>query len=60
MKIIVYNQLYRSKSATLEIEYDIRNRFLAMYNVFPPDTTECKKIRPYIRIDSDRTLNESV
>ena len=35
MKIIVFSQLYRSKSATLEIAYDAENRFLVMYYLFP-------------------------
>ena len=42
MKIIVFSQLYRSKSATLEITYGIKNRFLIMYYPFPPQTTEQK------------------
>ena len=60
MKIIVFSQLYRSKSATLEMAYDMENTFHVMYYLISHQTTECKKNRTYIRIESDRTLNESV
>ena len=36
IKIIVLSQLYRSKSATLEIANDVKNRFFVMYYMFPP------------------------
>ena len=42
MKIIVFSQLYCSKSATLEIAYDMKKRFLVMYYLFPPQTAECR------------------
>ena len=29
-------------SNSLEIAYDMKNMFLAMYYLFPPQTTECK------------------
>ena len=36
MKIIVFSQFYRSESATLEIAYDMKNRFLVMGGVMSP------------------------
>ena len=42
MKIMIFIQLYRSKSATLEIAYDMQNRFLVMYSLISPQTTESK------------------
>ena len=39
MKIIVFSQLYRSKSATLEIAYDMKNIFLVMYFLVSLQTT---------------------
>ena len=42
MNIIVFSQLYRSESVTLEIADDMKNRFLAMYSLISPQTTECK------------------
>ena len=40
MKIIVFNQSYRSNPATLDIADDMKNRFF-MYYLFPPQTIEC-------------------
>ena len=42
MKNIVFNQLYCSMSATLEIAYDLKNRFIVMYYLFSSQTTDCK------------------
>ena len=36
MKTLVFSQLYRSKSATLEIAYDMKNRILPMYSLISP------------------------
>ena len=44
MIIIVFSQLYHSKPETLDIAYDIKNRLLVIYYIFPPQTTECKKM----------------
>ena len=44
MIIIVFSKLYRSKSAVLEIAYDMKNRFLAVYYLFLSQTVECKNI----------------
>ena len=42
MKTIVFSQLHRSKPETLETTYNMKNGFLVMYYIFPPQTTECK------------------
>ena len=42
MKIIVLSRLHCSKSETLEIAYDMKNRFLVMYSLISPQTTEYK------------------
>ena len=42
MIIVVFSQLYHLKSATLEIAYDMKNRFLVMYSLMSPQTIECK------------------
>ena len=42
MKIISFSLLYCSKSATLEIAYNIKNRFLVMYSLISPQTTDWK------------------
>ena len=60
IKMIVFSQLYRSKSRTLEIAYDMKNRFLVTYYIVPPQKKECKTKSIYIRIDYDITINESV
>ena len=60
MKIIVFCQLYRSKSATLEIAYDMKIDFLLCNLYFPLNQESAKTIRTYIQIKSDLTLNESV
>ena len=50
MKILVFSQLYRSKSATLEIAYDMKIDFL-LYNLyFPLNQQSAKTIRTYIQI----------
>ena len=53
MKIIVFSQLYRSKSVTLEIAYDMKNRFIVMYYLFTLKKQIKKVIRTYIGIYSD-------
>ena len=61
MKIIGFSSSYRSKSSTLEIAYNMKNRFLVMYYYpFPPQKQSAKTIRMYIIIDSDQNLNEPV
>ena len=40
LKVIVFSQLYRSKPATLDIAYDMKNIFLVMYYLIYPETTE--------------------
>ena len=60
MIIIVFSQLHRSKSATLEIACGMENKFLVVYDLFPLKQKSAEKIRTYIQIFSDRTLNESV
>ena len=59
-KIVVFSQLYRSKSATLEIAYDMKIDFLLCNLYFPLKQQSAKTIRTYIQILSDLTLNESV
>ena len=62
MKIIVLSQLYRSKSATLGITYDMKNWFLIMYYLFPHQTTEFKQkivcTLEYIMIEPRMNLSE--
>ena len=60
MEIIVLSQLYRSKSATLEITYNMKIYFLLCNLYFHLKQQSSKKIRTYIQIYSDPTLNESV
>ena len=50
MKIIVFSQLYRSKSATLEIAYDMKIDFLLCNLYFPLNQQSAKTIRTYIQI----------
>ena len=45
---------------SLYIAYDMKNRFLVMYYLFPLKQESAKTICTYILIDSDITLNESV
>ena len=44
-KIIVLSQLYRSKSANLDIAYDMKNRFLVMSYLFSAKKQSAKTIR---------------
>ena len=60
MKIIVFSQLYRSQSATLEIAYNIKIDSLLCNLQFPLKQKSAKTIRTYIKIKSDQTLNEYV
>ena len=68
MIIIVFSQLYRSKSATLEmaksatleIAYDMKIDSLLCNLYFPLKQQSAKTIRTYIQIKSDLTLNEFV
>ena len=53
MKKFVFSQLYRSKSVTLEIAYDMKNRFIVMYYLFTLKQQIKKVIRTYIGIYSD-------
>ena len=60
MKILVFSQLYCSKSAILEIAYDMKIDFLLCNLYFPLKQQSAKTIRTYIQIKSHRTLNEYV
>ena len=60
MRILVFSQLYRSKSATLEIAYDMKIDSLLCNLYFPLNQQSAKTIRTYIQIKSDRILNEYV
>ena len=60
IKILVFGQLYRSKSAILEIAYDMKIDFLLCNLCFPLKQKSAKTIRTYIQIKSDRTLNDFV
>ena len=60
MIINIFSQLYRSKSSTLEILYNMKNRFLVMHYLFTLKQQSAKTISTCIRIDSDRTLNEYI
>ena len=48
IKIIVFSQLYRSKSATPEIAYNMKNRFLVMYDINNLKQQSSKTVRTYI------------
>ena len=50
MKILVFSQLYRSKSATQEIAYDMKIDFLLCNLYFPLKQQSAKTIRMYIKI----------
>ena len=52
MKILVFSLLYRSKSATLEIAYDMKIDFLLCNLYFPLNQQSAKTIRTYIQIKS--------
>ena len=60
MRMIVFSQLYCSKSATLEIAYDMKIDSLLCNLYFPLKQQSAKTICTYILIKSHRTLNESV
>ena len=60
MKVLVFSQLYHSKSATQEIAYDMKIDSLLCILYFPLKQQSAKTIRTYIQIKSDQTLNESV
>ena len=60
MNIIVLSQLYRLKSATIDIMYNMKHIFLVVYSIISLQITEWKNNRTYIQIESDRTLNDSV
>ena len=60
MKMLVFSQLYRSKSATLEIAYDMKLDFFLCNLCFLLKPHSAKTIRTYIQIKSDRTLKEFV
>ena len=50
MKILVFSQLYRSKSATQEIAYDMKIFFLLCNLYFPLNQESAKTFRTYIQI----------
>ena len=60
MNIVVLSQLYRLKSATIDIMYNMKHIFLVVYSIISLQITEWKKNRTYIQIESDQTLNDSV
>ena len=60
MKILVFSQLYSSKSTTLEIAYDMKIDSLLSNLYFPLKQQSAKTIRTYNQRKSDLTLNESV
>ena len=49
MKIVVFSQLYRPKSATLEIAYDMKIDSLLFILEFPLKEQSAKTIRTYVR-----------
>ena len=49
-KILVFSQLYRSKSETLETPYDIEIDFLLCNLYFPLKQQSAKTLRTYIQI----------
>ena len=50
MRIILFIELCCSKSATLQVSYDMKNKFPFMFYLINPQTIELKTIHTYIRI----------
>ena len=55
--------MYRSKSATVNIAYDLKKKvlfYVELVSILPFRQHSARSICTYIRIDSVQTLNESV